>query len=1273
MRRVIAVPLLILAVAIGGGLWYLTQPQRVARHASDLLETMSGAEVAIESAHVGWDGVIDLRGVELSVPGLKGEGARLFTADQILMRVDLFEAATGDFVAEQMIIRNPILRPTKLNETTFNYEVLQKLRAQQRNESGGIKLPKLPRIFVEGGRIRHGEVYEGKYTSFESRPLSGRLTPLAEVKSIYDFEMAMRREADASPDATPMRVAGRFDLEKLTVEWKMSDFAFADPARNMLPQQIRDWWDKFNPSGSLPEVEFSYDEATGPKGMVRVENVALSLPPEWVVRDEATTDAAAPSGPVYEPRMTGVSGTFRFDSDRVYINGLVGEIEGLVYKIEGEIGGYAKDSPFRIRLETLPFQVPEEPRYMIALPVPVQKIFSKLNPAGWMRVSGELRRDETGGELDYNGTAIVLSGRPLIDALRDAGQITGRIDPADPKWDSRGFYHKFPYPLRQCRGLLTFSNEAIEVKHLTGETPGGGTATITGSIGPPSAGTNAAVDVTVTAVDIPFDETLRQSLPEKQRAALDLFFDKPAWQRLLERGRFVTEARNAADTVYRDQVAADLDKLRKTDAVHPDVLAEKVAEFERADAKLGDPMFDLGGRGDVVVKVTRPVGPGLKPTLNTAIDIKQANVIFKFFPYPIRVSGGRLVISPGVATFDQIKIVGLTGGRGIIDGHIDLPSKGSGNPIVPRLKLTAADVPFDNTLYDTLPDPQDRWLRELNLTGRFDLAGTIHHDETTGKIGVDMALNLASVAATPGGGDFTIAEIAGVVRIGVGKLTVEKLTGGRKDARITLSGEADWSDRERPTMRFAAEAEGLRFDDPVLDLVGPAIPRDAQVRTFWSERQPEGTFAAAASYSKLGDEPPVHRVDIRPDALSFLHRGNRVGLVNVTGAIVVEPERVTLKEIAGLYDGGSLNLNGTVERDEALTTRVSFKAVGERITAGARRVLPAAIGRMIDGLELMGAYELDVSELELRPGAKSGRAYKLSAAAYLTEASASLGVPITGADMNIAIEATGQVGAEWPRVDVTVDAKKLLAAGRPVEDLRVRMRNTEPSERFVIPELAGRAGGGRMTGSGAIAIGRGDFQLRLELSDANLATLVAPDGVAKTKPDDAKANDPDALTGSVSASIAVEGNLHKRDELRGRGDLRVLDGNLYGVPLALGLLRVAHLTLPVDDHFHSANISYFLQDRSVRLEHLQLHSKSMQLDGGGTFDLEAGTVDIALTTSNPSGLKLGPLTELIDKLRDQLVTIRVTGSLDDPKTKVEQFSGISNAFKDVVGGTEVSD
>lgn len=1272
MRRVVAIPLLILAVAIGGGLWYLTQPQRVARHASDLLETMSGADVTMESAHVGWDGVIDLRGVELSVPGLKGEGARLFTADQILMRVDLVEAATGDFVAEQMIIRNPILRPTKLNETTFNYEVLQKLRAQQRSESGGIKLPKLPRIFVEGGRIRHGEVYKGKYTSFESRPLSGRLTPLADVKSIYDFEMAMRREADATPDAAPMRVAGRFDLAKLTVEWKMSDFAFADPARNMLPQQIRDWWDKFNPSGSLPEVEFSYDEATGPKGMVRVENVALSLPPEWVVQEKDAKGQTA-SEPVYEPRMTGVSGTFRFDADRVYINGLVGEIEGLVYKIEGEIGGYAKESPFRIRLETLPFQVPEEPRYMIALPVQVQKIFSKLNPAGWMRVSGELRRDETGGELDYNGTATILSGRPLIDALRGAGQITGRVDPADPKWDSRGFYHKFPYPLHQCRGLLTFSNEAIEVKHLTGETPGGGTATITGSIGPPSAGAQAAVDVTVTAVDIPFDETLRQSLPEKQRAALDLFFDKPAWQRLLERDRFVTAARNAADVVYRDQVAATLTQLRKTDAVHPDVLAEKIAELERAEAKLVDPVFDLGGRGDVVVKVTRPVGPGLKPTLNTAIDLKQANVVFKFFPYPIRVGGGRLVISPGVATFDGIKIAGLTGGRGIIDGHIDLPAKGSGDPIVPRLKLTAADVPFDNTLYDTLPEPQDRWLRELNLAGRFDLAGTIHHDDMTGKIGVDMALNLASVAATPGGGDFTIADIEGVVRVGIGKLTVQKLTGGRKDARITLSGEADWSDRERPTMRFAAEAEGLRFDDPVLDLVGPAIPRDAQVRGFWNERQPEGTFDASASYARLGDKPPAHHVEIRPDSLSFLHRGNRVGLINVTGAIVVEPHRVSLKEIAGLYDGGSLILNGTIDRDDVLTTRVSFKAVGERITAGARRILPDAIGKVIDGIDLAGAYELDVSELELRPGAKSGEAYKLTAAAHLTDASASLGVPITGAEMKVSLDATSQVGADWPRVDVSVDARKLLAAGRPVEDLRVRMRNTEPSERFVIPELAGRAGGGRMTGSGAIAIGRGDFQLRLELSDANLATLVAPDGVVKSKPDEAKAKDTEVLAGRVSASIAVEGNLHKRDELRGRGDLRVLDGNLYGVPLALGLLRVAHLTLPVDDHFHSANISYFLQDRSIRLEHLQLHSDSMRLDGGGTFDLKAGTVDIALTTSNPSGLKLGPLTELIDKLRDQLVTIRVTGPLGDPKTKVEQFSGISNAFKDVVGGTEVSD
>lgn len=1277
MRRVVAVPLLILAVAIGGGLWYLTNPQRVAGHASELLGAMSGAEVAIETVHVGWDGVIDLRGVELRVPGLKGEGARLFTADQILMRVDLWEAATGDFVAEQMIVRDPVLSPTKLNETTFNYQVLQNLRAQERRESGAPKLPRLPRIFIEGGRIRHGELYAGEYTSFESRPLSGRLNPVLEATGIYDFEMAMKHEEGAAGQGAPMRVAGQFDLEKLTVEWKMSDFAFADPARNMLPQQIREWWDKFDPSGSLPEVEFSYDEATGPKGLVRVEDVALTLPSEWIPERDLLEAPRTPL-PEYVARMTNVSGTFRFDANRVYIESLVGEIEGLVYKIDGQIAGYEKRSPFRIKIETLPFRVPEEPRYMIALPAAVQKVFKKLSPVGWMRVTMDLARPESKdpnaiAPLVYSGVATILSGRQLVDELRAGGQIAGRVDPADPAYDSRGYYHKFPYPLRQCRGKLTFSNESIEVQHLTGETHGGGTATITGSIGPPSAGGNAAVDVTITAVGIPFDDQLRQALGERERSALDLFFDEPAWQKLLERGRFVTEARRAADTVYRDQVAAELQTLREDDAVHPDTLAEKAAQLEAAEAKLTGPAFDLGGRGNVVVKVTRPLGPNLKPTLNVAVDLERANVVFKFFPYPIRVSGGRLVIAPGVAMFDDIQIAGLTGGRGKITGEITLPKRGSGKPVVPKLRLTAADVPFDEALYDTLPDPQDRWLRELNLAGRFNLAGSIHYDETAKKIGVDMGLELAGVTATPGGGEFTIADVAGLVRIGMSKLTVEKLTGSRNEARITLTGEADWSDRERPSMRFNAEATGLRFEDPVLDLVGPAVPRDAQVRTFWNERQPEGTFDATATYARVGDDEPTHRVELRPDALSFMHNGNRVGLVNVTGAIVVDPERVTLSDIAGRYDGGEITLSGTVERDDALTTRVAFKATGERITTAARRALPASIGRVIDGLDLAGAYELDVTELVMRPAAESGRAFELTAAAHLTGATASLGVPVTDADMNIALTASGDVGAEWPRVDVKVNAKRLLAAERPVEDLTVVMRNTEPSERFVIPTLEGSAGGGRMTGSGAVAIGRGDFQIRLELSDADLASLVAPNGATDDKPAPKEKDDTEALTGRVSASIAVEGNLHDRSELRGRGDLRVIDGNLYGVPLAIGLLRVAHLTLPVDDHFHSADISYFLQDRSVRVERLKLYSEAMLLDGGGTFDLEAGTVDLAMTTSNPKGLKIGPLTELIDKLRDQLVTIRVTGSLTDPKTKVEQFSGLSNAFDDVLGGTEVND
>jgi hypothetical protein len=117
----------------------------------------------------------------------------------------------------------------------------------------------------------------------------------------------------------------------------------------------------------------------------------------------------------------------------------------------------------------------------------------------------------------------------------------------------------------------------------------------------------------------------------------------------------------------------------------------------------------------------------------------------------------------------------------------------------------------------------------------------------------------------------------------------------------------------------------------------------------------------------------------------------------------------------------------------------------------------------------------------------------------------------------------------------------------------------------------------------------------------------------------------------------------------------------------MDLLRLAHLTLPTATTFDSAHVAYYLFHDRMVFESIELLAPTMRLGGRGQMSLPQQQLNIALTTSNPRGLNLGPLTALIAKVRDQLITIRITGTLDRPVTRVQQLQGLSEAVADVLG------
>jgi hypothetical protein len=976
--------------------------------------------------------------------------------------------------------------------------------------------------------------------------------------------------------------------------------------------------------------------------------------------------------------MTGVSGAFRFEPDRVMIaEPLVGRIENLKYEVEGEFGGYSADAPFNLAVRTEPFEISEKPEYSLALPRAVQELFRLFRPNGTMRLSSRVWRaapSETvagaaPGPIEYEGVATILAGR--------------------------GWFEKFPYELREARGRISFDRDEIRVLNLTGEISGGGRLMINGTIAPP--GPDPAVELDITAVNLPFDEALYNALAVNHRPAMDLFFFKPQYQRLVELGHVMPIERYNARERRASALRQQLRKLGDGAAGEADPARRAALERELAAVRgeLDRPAFDLGGRADAMVRVTRTEGPGDRTFAVTELNLKEANVVFRFFPYPLRVTGGTIRIEPGSITLEHVTAEGLYGGEGRIDGTVRIPSRVNElTKVYPDIEIRAVGLPMVEALFDALPAEHAAWIRRLDPAGEVHVTGRIFA-ESDGEPNIDLTLDMRDVRASANAKGERLVRLGGEVRVSLREADLSALTATLGQTTFDFEGGAFWGGGE-PRIDLAAEASDMTLEPAALDFIHAFAEFDPSWRQWLDRHQIEARFDARIGLTGSGPGSATElAVELRPHALGFTRAGRAVRFEGLAGRLVSDGRRVRIESVSAPLDGGRIEIDGALTIEPALRADLEVHAAADSIDRQSLGLLPAPLAALLEKLGLDGAYEAHVERLVWSPGtaietATTGsvesapRAERVAPAdgpsrldvrgrVTLRDGRFDLAAPVREMTGAATFEVRSGAGRAWPELTLDLQAERLTIAGRLATEFEARVRSVDGQGGLVIPKLRSKMLGGAVGGEGRILLDEKHYQFHLAISDVDFARFLAQgEGVveaAGVKPADAARPEP-RMTGRLSAALDLEGRWDEPGSVRGRGVIQVREGRMYDMPLSLGLLQVTHLALPTERSFERALVSYYLQDGAVSFERIRLENDNMRLAGEGRMDYETKELDLTLTTSNPTGLKLGPLTDLIDGVRNQLVTIRVTGPLDQPRTEVKQLNSFSEAWGDVFGTEE---
>ena len=245
--------------------------------------------------------------------------------------------------------------------------------------------------------------------------------------------------------------------------------------------------------------------------------------------------------------------------------------------------------------------------------------------------------------------------------------------------------------------------------------------------------------------------------------------------------------------------------------------------------------------------------------------------------------------------------------------------------------------------------------------------------------------------------------------------------------------------------------------------------------------------------------------------------------------------------------------------------------------------------------------------------------------------------------------------------DITLSAiDGKVAAGTLQGDIRIRTAGDSGAAAAAPKTVAGSAPASTSIATlPAAVIADGGYVANLVLHDADLARLVLSE---QYTPEGRKT----VGNGRVTASLALQENFGAHPDRTGRGELAIVDGEIYNVPLSLGLIQVVTLRLPVASSFQLASTSYYLRNDDITFERILLESPGINLAGMGTVSLATRKLDMSFITETPNEINIPILTPITREIRNEILEIAVGGTIDKPEINPVPLSAISNFLRSLL-------
>jgi len=599
-----------------------------------------------------------------------------------------------------------------------------------------------------------------------------------------------------------------------------------------------------------------------------------------------------------------------------------------------------------------------------------------------------------------------------------------------------------------------------------------------------------------------------------------------------------------------------------------------------------------------------------------------------------------------------------------------------------RFEAWGEEVPFDRKLLGAIPEPSRGIVRSLDLGGTFDFYWLTQRDAPGEPMHKQMVVQLSErngCSICYERFPYPVANVCGKAVMFDDDWTFHDLRGTNDSALITCEGRLN-SPKRGGEMLLRFTATDVRLDE---ELRG-AFLREG-IRRAWDTLKPQGKIDLdeVVLYRPPGRKQAVVSVRARPkddtvsiEPVRFPFRMEKVhcGLAYENGRVTIsnfKAEHGPVRIAAGrgdcdfLPDGSwSLALKRLSVDRLQLEDRDFIQAVPGRLKKAIAALKPTGDVHLRGTLALQGGpgqrdpvrsnwdLEIVMHQGTLDCGVKLKNVYGsvTLAGAFDGERFFSRGELDVDSVCWLDLQFTQLMGPLW------IDDRQVLLGswvGRRENELaRRNPARRNPARQPADPRpFSARLFGGNVRGDAWVSLESGPrYGLHATLSQADLARFAQEVMAGRQN-----------LRGKLTAMIDLGGTGRNLNGMGGRGQIWLREADIWELPLMIELLSILSLREPDRTAFSTSDIQFDIRGNHIYFQKIDFNGDAISLLGQGEMDFDS---NITLTFQPILGRnewELPGFSEIFRGAGRQIMQIRVSGTLQEPKTKKELFPAVNQA------------